>query len=410
MVWTEPLFMLLVLASALLLAEHLQRPRWWALIAAGLAVSLAVLTRWAGFAFVAAGALVIVVRLRKSWLERCEHALAFGLVSIIPAVGWMLRNKLVGGTATNRALGIHPPTLIELRNLLLTLYSWAVPEMFWEAVPKWPVGLLLLVLLGCLALLIWRRERQRDDSALQDPRWLMAILSCVMAGGYFAFVLASKTFVDAYISLNDRILIPVYLFAVVGGLCLIHLGLEGLKGEAVRRKMPRVLTAIGCLYFVPIAVVAVVQRRDEDIGHLRSRWRNSPVIAMVDRVPESVPVYSTGPDILYVHTGRIAYRLPPTYDPTTLETNPEYDEAMQRLRRELHSQSGVVVYLEVPWREYLPEQEKLQETLGLKAVAQDGQDALLVPDPENTARAEPRQPDEPQEPSGEAASGLPSAD
>jgi len=111
MVWSEPTFDVLVLASVLLLEDacRTRRPAQTAL--AGLAVSCATLVRFLGFALVVPGVFVIVLAHAAGTHDRAR-SLGRGLLAAswfsVAALGpglWALRNVLVGDVAVRQRNG-----------------------------------------------------------------------------------------------------------------------------------------------------------------------------------------------------------------------------------------------------------------------------------------------------------------
>ena len=101
---TEPLYILLMLASLLYFATYIRTTlrRW--LILAAIFASLALLTRYVGFALVGALCLVLILNRHISWRRRLQELAIFLSITLIPTLLWLLRNWLVSETLTNRAI------------------------------------------------------------------------------------------------------------------------------------------------------------------------------------------------------------------------------------------------------------------------------------------------------------------
>ncbi|MGZ9223620.1 MAG: ArnT family glycosyltransferase, partial [Anaerolineales bacterium] len=107
---SEPLFIFLSLLAFWMFDLYFERDHHWLwLIACGVFVGLAYLTRYAGLALVATFVVALII-LRTTWKKRLSSIGIF-LASVIPWVlGWSIRNRLIAGNATNRAFAWHPLT------------------------------------------------------------------------------------------------------------------------------------------------------------------------------------------------------------------------------------------------------------------------------------------------------------
>ncbi|MEO6434406.1 MAG: glycosyltransferase family 39 protein, partial [Tepidisphaeraceae bacterium] len=141
---SEALFISLAFATILLVCMYLDRPRIVVLIAAAVATSLGMLTRYAGAALGPAVVLTILLngrarrrttrgaersealdsprremrsiahidpsihqRARRRWID----AAVFSAVALALPVAWFARNLGIGGSATNRTFAFHPISL-----------------------------------------------------------------------------------------------------------------------------------------------------------------------------------------------------------------------------------------------------------------------------------------------------------
>ncbi|NWF64336.1 MAG: phospholipid carrier-dependent glycosyltransferase, partial [Chloroflexi bacterium] len=163
---SEPLFLFFSLLA--FLCFDLARtpglsPKWsgeydW-LVAAGVLSGLAYLTRYSGLALVATFLAALFV-IRDTWRKRLIGGAAY-LAGFAPwAVGWAVRNSLLGGTATNRSLAWHPPTTENIQLGVRTFAEFLVPILEWKRplikMPAFFPSVLVILGLGLLIWLAWR--------------------------------------------------------------------------------------------------------------------------------------------------------------------------------------------------------------------------------------------------------------
>lgn len=177
-VLSEPLFMAFLglagwaLALAIDSETKTIRTKW--LVLGALAIMGAGLTRYAGLPFIVATGLALLI----AEVNKCEKFKSFLLLMIIAIGGniaWMLRNRLLTGSAT-----------------LFTSESFGLPSdlnasklwhLFWrEAVgipQSWThyVGWICLLLLGLLVVTLWLRHIQSDEEFGFPFKWLILSLT-----------------------------------------------------------------------------------------------------------------------------------------------------------------------------------------------------------------------------------------
>ena len=87
-------------------------------------------------------------------------------------------------------------------------------------------------------------------------------------------------------------------------------------------------------------------------------------------LPPGTPIYTNGPEALYVLLGKPAYALPQKFSASTLKDNASYEESLKAVGGQL-GDSGVVVYLYTHDFSNLPTERELKEKLSLTEVSRD---------------------------------------
>ncbi|MGH9190770.1 MAG: hypothetical protein ACRD0Q_12225 [Acidimicrobiales bacterium] len=372
---SEPLFILLSLASLATLAAHLDRPRTWCLgVAMGLA-SAAVLTRYAGLAVPLAGAAALAGAGRR------RHTAAFAVLPLLPAAGWL---AWAGGA--HRPLRLHPFGVHESLIGIGALSRWVLPE----TVP-WPVRFWATVL-GCAALVaagaaiaVLARTRGRPP---RPSNLTLVLLAFGIA--YVVVVVGYRVVLDETGRFDSRLLAPVHIVAVVLAVAAV-----------ARHKPPRSLTAAGLAVVGVMLVQAGVWTArglgDQGIGrrgYSAAAWRNSSVVAEIARLDAGVPVYSNGADAVFLLTGRTTATLPATTDYLTGRRDPAFSRRLAAVGTELERTGGLLAYFPVirSRRAFMPSQPLLESSLPLQLVRRDRVGALyrVVPSPDPAAAPLPR--------------------
>jgi 4-amino-4-deoxy-L-arabinose transferase-like glycosyltransferase len=310
---SEPLYVFFTLAAFLLFDIYFQDRKgkrdWLWLVAAGSAIGLAYLTRYAALALLVTGIVTLVV-LQNSWSRRLANA-GILIAGFLPwMAGWAIRNRVVGGSLTNRALGWHPITEENLRLGIRTFSSFLVPVETWHLSLLKVKGLFEMILVTlALGLLVWVLVvgLRRFLRPAQNARFeVISFLNGLYSFGYFLLLTATMNFFDPATKFQLRILAPIF----VSLLLLLAHGLSWLADQRGGRRIALVLAAL------ILVISAFGQGRD--MAELRrggqvyanERWIDAPAIAALRKLPADVVIHSNQPGVVYLYVGRAGALLP----------------------------------------------------------------------------------------------------
>lgn len=283
--FAETLFILLTVLFFLVLWPFLQRPGWQRLtMAAGIAALLC-LQRYLGVAFVAAGALAILLLApRLNRRQRLRYAVVFSGVALLPLALWGLRNSLLVGSLAGGGWASQQHRMHQVAAIGL---GWLWPDAAIFVTDDPTAGAILTVgfalLLGLAAALVsaWQRTgRVAWDTVAKTPT---APIALAFPSYTIIFTILAD---NLQISLNDRVLSPAYLPMMT----LILVLIDGLIAWLGRRR-GRVLAAAPLVLLVlwlarPVARLAreaETLRRDFtalDLNH--PNWQQDALIAWLN--------------------------------------------------------------------------------------------------------------------------------
>jgi hypothetical protein len=367
---SEPLFIFFLFVCLYSLCGYLEnkRPGW--LMAAACAASLAWLTRYSGASFVAAGTLAVLLLSDLKLARRALHAVLFSLIASAPNLLWMVRNHFVAGNAAGKHFGWHPVTLSLFQDYLTTIARFVLPE----GVTLATVSALALLGLALLLALSWKRGRLK--LSLGSAQKLLLLFAVF----YSALLYISISFLDANLVIDTwRLSLPICLMGLILIISFAH-RLFTSNGKNVLDKTPRRI-AIACaiLFLCAFAFRGAQwistsdsgESKDVESSNFTSRyWTESSLIQALKELPPDTPVYTNGPDALYVLTGRAAYALPQKFNAETLKASASYEPSLHDISDKLKN-GGVVVFLYTHRFANLPTQAELMEKLTLKEVFKD---------------------------------------
>jgi hypothetical protein len=346
MVWSEALFLFLVLATAFAAASYLEEPSYRFLLLMLPAALLAPLARYAGVTVILAAIFAIARR-------NARHAAVFAFAASLGIGAWLGRNYSLAADLANRTIMFHPPTAEQLGLASQTMLEWFG-------------GLFLAVAFaGLLVITIVRRPEESGTS----PGSIFLINFAIA----YACVLALSIFIaDAQTPLDRRILSPLYIALALCTVIWI--------ASNTTRRLRVAWTALALLVVALNSWSSILWLNllsSQGVGFSSSLWRASPTMDYL-RKQKTSQVHTNAPDAVFLLAGTPAAMFPRHIDPGTRKMNPEYANQMLRVKEN----GGTVVYFRtVTWRSYLPSEDRLQSELGLFRIADFTDGAVYGIDP-----------------------------
>lgn len=383
-VLSEPLFILLSLASFLTFAIAIERqalpqaalqkpasenrsahpdarklnPSPWSLNAehwlliTGLLTALAFLTRYSALALIGTFLAATVLLSAQARFRRIAYFLG---AAIPPIAAWFLRNSLVADSATNRVLQFHP---IEISNVRIGLWNAAHFLLPAPALAEWlfKSGALniFLVLIGTglfawLTFHVGKLLFQSPRRPISQPPNPLVFSTALYIFGYLGAVLFSINFFDASTKFQPRILAPLYISWMV----LLAAGLSHISKAKTNRAFWRVpLAGMLAVCILSLSVFSfqnsVTELRTIDgLGYASWRWRQAEVLTYIRNLPPEIAIYTNSPPAVYHVTGRPSRVIPTPVNPVTGLPRSGYDQALAEMRAELLAGRAVLALFDV---------------------------------------------------------------
>ncbi len=364
MALTEPLFLLLLLAVVAATSEYLLRKEMRFLIAAGVLVSLANLTRYAGLSLSLTCFLALVLLGAGRFRQRFLRAVLFSTLTLAPLIGWNLRNQMLAGTTVGRVFSFHPIAIEKLKLGARALLLWLLPEE-----TPFRAGMVIFsIVLISFAAIVARKVLTREkvglvSTILKDDYKRLTVLAILFVLVYGLFLVLSLTFVDASTPLDVRILSPAYLMMMVAVFTLVG-GVEPAEGRS--RLSWYVLLGLGALLFVSYvgrSAIILKTMREEGRGFNARKWDTSELIVKVKEMDEDVIIYSSDALHLYFLTGRSGYPIPQKLNPVLDAEREEYLSDLELMRSRLKEPGAALVLFSESFDLYRPELPKIEEVV-----------------------------------------------
>lgn len=363
MVWTEPVFCLLVVLFIMQLSCFLNKRKAAAFVLVCVLAAFLCSQRYIGGAFVLAGAgLLIVLMPKKRLVRRLSYAGIFLLASVIPVLLWFMRNyRLTSTLAGNRPA----PSFTLGQNAVATseiLASWFLPE---RVVGSW-VGVVLtgLAIAGIIIFLFYRFKGRTNIRPI-NLRCAMAIVLVYILS---LLAIATRESIGTFERLLAPAFVPVMLL-VLGTVEKMAMGL----GRRLRKESIAKWIAVGVwalLLVYPFSHIIKAHRYwlQNGVGVYDTvEWQKSPLIGWLKAHPLTGRVFSNAPAAIYLLTGSEA-RMSPR----------RTDDISQLIESGMVRKGDYLVWFRRIRRPYLFNVPELADIFSLEEIAFVGDGGVMV--------------------------------
>ena len=340
---SEPLYVFFSLLSLGMLASHIRRPSWRLLVGAALLCGAGVLTRYAGWAMVPAGAVCLVLLPRRPISARLRDATVFVRGRLRAAV------RLVDPQPDRARQRDEPRDGVAPGRAACTCATARGPRGtgWWRESVVHPLltgaAAIVAAAIFVLPLVLSRRgEHDRDDDALDHT------LPAVMVD-FLARVRGAADRFDLAVRLPHagRPADPLAGLRRVGD----RRRVPARRGEPPRGDAVRATAWLLALMLATVSIgrgarLAHEQFRDGS-GFAHRQWRESRDAGDAEGArPARQWVYTNAPGAMYLLTGRPSIiALPSKFSASSMRENPKYPGQLRRMQDDVHSGRAVVCYL-----------------------------------------------------------------
>lgn len=364
MVWSEPVFVFFGFLGLFLLALFLDGHRnYFLFLCSSLSLGLGFLTKYSGISFVIAGVLAVFLLARQSWVQKVIHCAVMGILSCFPMVLWVIRNRLVVGRPIELSWNFEPYILGHIRQLFAYLSMWLLPASV-PAVARG--GILLVFLIALVSLSVSSIRRKEIQTTLP---WILLLTIASHIGTYF--------FTTAFMGeqpFDNRALSPVFVAGVTYVLLMTHKLAK--KSSPWTQKALVLFFSILAVSYIGRGVRWAIEAKREGLGYAGRPWKTSEILERIKEFPSDIPIYTNGADAVYLLADKPASGIPGTEDVLKVHVpdrsrrlRREYPAEIEKMREELQSHNGILIYLDgIKRRWYLPSEEELKRSVPLQTV------------------------------------------
>ncbi|WDF53405.1 ArnT family glycosyltransferase [Mucilaginibacter sp. KACC 22063] len=304
--WSETLFIIMVLLFFIAFSHYLNTHTYKALIVSAIIAGIACITRYAGITVIGAGGLLLLIDQTYPFKKRWGRIFTFGFVAIAFLVINLVRNHLVTGTTTG-------PREASVTSFGQNLAYVGSVIMGWISIINTtymlPMLVGVLVIVALIIALLFHTFRRNLNNYL--------IIAIAFSLVYILFMVLSATF-SRYEQINNRLLAPVYV-PLVWALTwwIIHLPARWPVYSKWIIYGVLIITAI----FIEYRLYKIDYQRYDDQydygnpGYTDDDWKESGTVDWIRRHPQlfksGVPIYSDAHEAVYWFSGQSNTKLLP---------------------------------------------------------------------------------------------------
>ena len=304
--WSETLFILLVVLFLLSWKKYVQNHQQKWLIICALIAAISCITRYAGITLVLTGSLLLIFDVKLALRQKIKHFLIFNCIGILLLAANLFRNALLGNNLT----GNRQKSIVSLMEILhhfgATSNSWlTVPA---DLVDRYASFTGIFFLSGFVLLFFWRFFRSGFYKSENIAVGFFLV--------YTSFIIISSA-ITRYETINNRLLAPAFIPFLLGGS-------SWLFGFFHRHKNQK-LRYLNVLFLLAFLILPWREYKTDDEryyaeneygvpGYTDDSWNNSPFAKFLHKhqsvFKPNLPVYSNSSDGFYFFSGLPCLLLP----------------------------------------------------------------------------------------------------
>ncbi len=320
---SEPLFILLALLGFWFFIQYMENPSFSALLLSGLFLGLASLSRYIGVAFIIAE-VIILLSLRKTANKTTAlRLISFISVSFSGIALWVVRNICRTSSTADRSFDIYPVAKLSLLKGVQTILWWLMLEIDMNF-----IGFMRFILFAVILVFIFKHWSSRVKSVPRKripaifPKPVVFIILCLAS--YLSMLFVAIIFFDPAITLDYRILSPVYILLLL----IFPMTLKSIKLNLLLMLVIALWTASAVAYEICWGIDVTTSVKWN--AYQRFNWRKMESLALLGRLPDDAVYLTNDPELLYALSGKIPVLL--NRDKLLTLINPEVTSPLTKIK------------------------------------------------------------------------------
>lgn len=293
--WSETLFILVILIFIIAYHNYLQSHSTKALIIVASVAAICCITRYAGVTVVATGGLLILIDGRLTWKRKVSHLLIFGTIGI----SLLGANLILNAHATGLSTGTREPSITPFSE---NLYYFGTVILDWAGLPASfdpiAVAFAIIVIVGLSTLLIVRTAQHHLNS------YENIIICFTLVYGLFILIIAS---ISRFERMNSRLLSPMFIPLLLSFTCWIP---DLIKYIKFRKKWLLATPFVIAMLAFEVTIAKVDYQKYDDFkdygipGYTDDDWNKSSFVTFLKThqhiFKPGYPIYTDADEAVYM--------------------------------------------------------------------------------------------------------------
>jgi hypothetical protein len=347
MVWSEPLFIVILFCITLTLDYQTRITGPLPIIILGLLSALLFLTRYAGASIIFAVYLIIFIN-RKNKIDKIKALLIY-TISLLPIISlWIILTKLNTHEIVDRNFSFNLISKDTLISFIKTIVYWIFP---WITIHKFQIFQYFIYIIFSILLLFHLFKIAKSVRSLNVFNINKNLFIFIFI--YFNFILFSITFIDHGTPLDNRILSPIFPFVII---LLIEIALLlNKKKQFSRFFIYLIFTLLFSQFLFSFSFWKKFSINGDGYSSSASKliWLSSETLNS-DKIPENFKIFTNAKDIINYYYPNFSSR---TFN-LFIKTN-TYSEIDKIFYTNLKKNNFTIIYLYGLNRNFYIEKEKL---------------------------------------------------
>ncbi|CAN5313839.1 hypothetical protein BH09BAC6_BH09BAC6_17370 [soil metagenome] len=306
--WSETLFMLIILFFIIACRQYLVKHSISTLLVFGFVAALGTITRYAGITLIATGGLLMLLDRALILKRKIQHIFIYGVTACSLLVLNLIRNTMGTGRLTG-------PREASITPFWKNMYYFGTVMCDWAGFPPQTYALATvlttLLFIAIIAVLAWHYFKK----SIRTYETILITFTLI----YGLFIVVSSTF-SRYERINSRLLAPLFIPLL---LTCTYWTIE--FTEMLRQKWKYAVVSVFVILMLGFSyqeLAADLQRYDDEMdygvpGYTDDSWNKSAFAAYLKKGPANfqpgIPIYSDANDALYYTSGMYVKLLPHRY-------------------------------------------------------------------------------------------------
>jgi hypothetical protein len=382
---SEPVCITLGMLGLFILITFLEKQQARYLFISAVLVSLSLLTRYIGVAYLLAALVCILFLAQTSWGQRIKQVFIYGITASLPMIIWLVftftQTQTVGARSLQTGLDLWE-AVREYFTLAFSVFASWLPygtRFNWILSPVGKLIAILIVMLlaGVFTGLKARRSTPQpghDELTLSLTFWIFTVV-------YIFALLLSFVFSNPAPNIDDRMLSPVYVAIIPATMGLMGYLMKTWRFKWVWESVVFILLAVTIFFDYPAMIETLTNLNQTGDGYTTQEWHSSGIFAAIQKLPPSTPLISNEPALVLLYTDRFPYDVNDLFPRYRSDPIPPLGSGHTDLDTLMRSKGAVLItFPEYFDLEHGNKSLQLQQqlTAGLKAIYSDNYGQLYV--------------------------------